>query len=250
MKVYELMGCSRSGHHTILNWLIINHIGFQCEWKYKMNCMANTGLYFLCEANHDIPLGHKFIKEEKNNIDTLFVGYEDTPSDYTIFNEDKIFRGPLNLDYRLEYNIEHKGRMILIRNFYDNLSSRIKSNEKKLFSVWDNGKPFLMDTAEHFIFRWKSQARRCVEKKSSYLKFEDWLFNKEIRDQFLFENFGLRDMYGIENIKGTQSSFGSTENVTNRANSMEIPEKTKELIKNDTELQYLIEALGYEYKSI
>jgi len=250
MKIYELMGCSRSGHHTILNWLIMNHIGMQCEWRYKMNIMSNTGFHILSEANHDIPLGHKFIREAKDNIETLFVGYEDTPSDYTIFNEDKIYRGPLNLEYKKQYDIEHKGRMILIRNFYDNLSSRIKSNEKEIFKTWNSGNPFLMDVAENFIYRWKSQARHCVEKKSSFLKFEDWLKNKEVRDKFLFDNFGLKDMYGTKEIKGTQSSFGSIENVTKRADSVEIPDETKELIRKDSELHYLMGALGYEYKSI
>jgi hypothetical protein len=250
MKIYELMGCSRSGHHTVLNWLIMNHVGFQCEWTYKMNNMANTGFYILSEANHDIPLGLKFIQEELNNIDTLFVGYEDTPSNYTIFNEDKIYKGPVNLEYRKKYEIEHKGRIILIRDFYDNLSSRLKSNEKELFVTWDSGTPFLMDVAEHFIFRWKSQARSCVEKKSSFLRFEDWLQNKEIRDKFLLDNFGLKDMYGTKEIRGTQSSFGSIENVTKRTGSVEIPEETKELIRKDSELHYLIGALGYEYKSI
>ena len=57
----------------------------------------------------------------------------------------------------------------------------------------------------------------------------------------MFDNFGLKDLYGIENINGTVSSFGNTENVTKRTGSVEIPEETKELIKNDSELQDIIQ---------
>jgi hypothetical protein len=250
MKIYELIGCCRSGHHAILNWLIINQIGFQCEWKFKMNAMGTTGFFFLNESNHDIPLSHKFIKDSKEKINILFMGYEDTPSDYTILNENKIYRGPNSLDYRKEYDIEYKGRMIFIRDFYNNLSSRLKANESVVGTEFKSGNQFILDVAEQFIYRWKSQARHCVENKCSFLKFEDWLNNKDVRDEFLFDNFGLKDLYGIKNIKGTQSSFGTIHNVTNRVDSIDIPENTKDLIRKDTELHYLIGALGYEYKLI
>ena len=68
--------------------------------------------------------------------------------------------------------------------------------------------------------------------------------------KFLFDNFGLKDLYGIQEINGTVSSFGTTENVTKRSGSVEIPEETTELIKNDTELQHLIGELSYDNRSI
>ena len=244
------MGCSRSGHHTILNWIVMNHVGFQSDWEFKMTTLGANGFHFLSEANHDIPISHKFLDEKKENISTILIGYEDTPANYTILNEDRIYKGPFALDYFYQYNIEHKGRIILIRDFYNNLSSRIKSNEKTLFTKWSSGKPFLFDVGEKFIYRWKNQARDCVNNKCLFLKFEDWINNKDVRDKFLFDAFGLKDLYSTKEIRGTVSSFGTIENVEKRSEQVEIPEETKELIRKDSELNYLIGALGYQYKDL
>ena len=80
------------------------------------------------------------------------------------------------------------------------------------------------------------------------MKFEDWLTNQEIRENFLFENFGLKDRYKLTKIQGTQSSFGDIENVDKRFEGLVIPDETLDLISKDSELHYLIGALGYEYK--
>jgi len=245
-----MMGCSRSGHHTIINWILKNMVGFQCDWKYKLNCMGDTNVFFLGEANHDIPLSYKMVDENYESIKTLLVGYEDTPSDYTVFRDDRVFVGINSLENLNKYDIDYKGRVLFIRDFYNNLTSRIKSNEKKIFLKWDTGTPHLFNIEEKFINIWKSQARGCIENKINYLKFEDWLDHKEIRDKFLYNNFNLKDIHDIKTIRGTTSSFGSNENVKNRFDSSIIPESTKKLIREDNELHYLIGALGYEYKEI
>lgn len=250
MIIYEMMGCSRSGHHSVMNWIIKNMVGFQCNWQYKLNWMVETDLYFLGEANHDIPLSFQLLEDYKEKIGTLFVGYEDTPWDYTIFREDKTFRGPKSLEFSLKYNFEYKSRIVFIRDFYNNLASRIKSNQKQIFTKWDTGNPHLFEVGEKYIYRWKSQARACIENKVSYLKFEDWLENKETREKFLYENFGLKDIFGIDSIDGTVSSFGETSNVKNRFDMDLIPDDIKELIKKDDELHDLVNKLGYENKSI
>jgi len=61
----------------------------------------------------------------------------------------------------------------------------------------------------------------------------------------------VRDFYGIEGIQGSQSSFEKNdESYTERYKGVEIPEETKELIMQDSELRYLIESLGYDYKNL
>jgi len=57
-------------------------------------------------------------------------------------------------------------------------------------------------------------------------------------------------LYGIEGIRGTQSSFVENKDLEKRFEQVEIPEETKEIIRKDSELHYLIGRLGYEYKSI
>jgi len=249
MKVYEILALSRSGHHSVVNWIIRNTIGFQCDWTYKLTELGTTGLFYLNEANHDIPLSFQFVEEKKDIIKKLYLNYEDTPGNYTIFNNDNVFRGPLSMSINGVNNTEFLGRVIVIRDFYNLLASRLKSNENKMFKKW-NDNVHLLDVGEQYIYRWKSQVRACINNNTPYLRFEDWLNNREIREEFLFKNFGLIDNFGTDGVFGTRSSFGSHEGVQDRSKQVEIPEKMKELIRRDNELHYLIGALGYEYKEI
>lgn len=250
MKIFEFIANCRSGHHSIYNWIIRNKIGFQYGWEYKFAALGDAGLFHLSEANHDIHLSFKFIEESLPNIDTLFVGYEDTFWDYTIFSDDNTFRGPQSLKDYKKYSMDYQGRIIFIRNFYSNLASRVKSNENKLFGKWDDTGLHIFDTGEKYIERWKSQARACVENKVIFLKFEDWVKNKKVREDFLLNNFGLKDIYGIDGIEGTRSSFEKRDKVLSRIEEIELPEETKNLIRNDSELHYLIGKMGYDYIKI
>jgi hypothetical protein len=203
MKVFETMGLCRSGHHAVLNWIFSNVAGFQIGWDYKLTKFIGIDLHFLDEANHDIPLSFKFVDEFLPQIKNLIVGYEDTPWDYTIFREDKKYNGALSLNYKQEYNIESQGRLVVIRDFYNNLSSRIKANEKKLQKEWQSEKVFYFKTEEEYIERWKNLAKACVEEKVSYIRFEDWTSNKKIRNEILSKHFGMSELRGTSEIKGT-----------------------------------------------
>jgi len=249
MKIYEILALSRSGHHSVVNWIIRNTVGFQCDWTYKLTQLGSNGLFYLNEANHDIQMGFDFVLEKKDLVKKLYLNYEDTPGDYTVFNNDNIFKGPLSLKFPGVENDEFNGRVIVIRDFYSLLSSRLKANENKIFKKW-NDNVHLLEVGEHYIFRWKSQARACIYNNTPYLRFEDWLNHKDIREDFLLKNFGLVDNFGIEGVFGTRSSFGSHKGVHDRSNDMEIPEQIKDLIRKDTELHYLIGAMGYKYKKI
>ena len=250
MKIFEVLALSRSGHHSIKNWIIRNHVGFQIGWDYKLTVADGTNFYHLGEANHDIDLGLKYLEDRKDTIDCLLCCYEDAPWDYTIFNTDRVFQGSYRLELKDSLKIDHQGRMVFIRDFYNNLSSRIRSNEKNLFTKWNEDKSHLFDVGERYIERWKDLARSCVENKISYLKFEDWLSNQEVREKFLFDNFGIRDQYKINNIRGSQSSFGTTNNVEKRFEELNISDETKDLISKDSELHYLIGRLNYNHIKI
>ena len=249
MKIYEILSLSRSGHHSVVNWIIRNTAGFQCAWEYKMTQLGPNGLFYLNETNHDVDLSFQYINEKKDSIKKLYLNYEDTPGDFTLFNRDKTYRGPFSLSIDGVRNTEFTGRVIIIRDFYNLLASRLKANENKMFTKLDQN-THLFDVDEQFIFRWKSQVKSCLFDNTPFLKFEDWIKNKEMREKFLFENFGLKDRYGIEGINGTGSSFGSNEGVNNRISQVQIPEYTKELIRKDTELHYLMGKLDYDYRSI
>lgn len=244
MKLYEISSTCRSGHHTVMNWIIKNFSGQQCGWQYKMNLLGN-GMKILSEANHDIHLSYRFIEEQIPSTNILLVGYEDAPWNYTIFNNDREFKGIDSLDISNKYGFTYGSKVVIIRDFYNNLSSRIKSNEEKLFEKWDSKDVHTFDVENDFIVRWKNLAKACIENKVSYIRFEDWISNKKVRDQFIFENYGMRDIFGTEGIFGTKSSFGTTQGVLERKYQVEIPHKTMDLIQSDKELLELIKEMGY-----
>lgn len=248
-KLIEISALCRSGHHAVLNWVIRSLTGQQCTWAHKMNILDN-GFRILSEANHDIPLSYQFIEEQMSGTKVLVAGYEDTSWNYSIFSDDNIYRGPISLGKLDKYNLEYWTKFVVIRDFYSNLSSRIKSNNNKAMKKWDNGDPHLFAVDQVFIDRWKNLARACVNGKVAYIKFEDWISDPKIRAEFLYENFQVKDMYGTGEILGTNSSFDNKEHVENRRDQVKIPDSILELIRKDGELHYLMGALGYPYKNI
>jgi hypothetical protein len=249
MKLIEVTALCRSGHHAVLNWIIRNMCGQQCTWAHKMNLMDN-GLRILSEANHDIHLSYQFIEEQLKYTNLLIAGYEDTPWNYTIFSDSFIYKGPSSLETAISYGFKSHQKIVVVRDFYSNLSSRIKSNENKKFKKWNDKEEHLFDVGNEYVNRWKNLARSCVNEKVSFIKFEDWITNESVRKTFLMDNFQIKDIYGTSEIIGTNSSFGDKEKVKDRMGEVEIPEDIKEIIRKDNELHYLIGALGYKYREI
>jgi len=248
MNFYEIIAPHRSGHHSMMNWLIRNLSGNQCTWEYKMNIISD-GMYQLNCANHNIDDSLKFYKEFKNDYKELIVSYEDTFWDYTIFNNERVFKGKNSLNF-LENPLFNYQRIVFIRDFYNNLSSRIKANENENFKSFRTGAVIQFDVAENFIDRWKNNAKACLDNKSHFLKFEDWLNNKSKREEFLYRVINNKEIYDNTGIIGTHSSFGETKNLTDRISQINLPKNIKELISKDNELHYLIGKMGYEYREL
>jgi hypothetical protein len=246
MEVFEIFGLSRSGHHAMTNWLIKNMVGHECGMEWKLNIMDN-GVYYINEGNLDKHLTKEYVKDHKNNFKRLFISYENEKTDFSILNKNEKYITPMSLDVEDMSNINNNYRIVFIRNFYDNLASRIKSNEINL-SKSREGQFTPWDTEKDFINLWKNQAKIILENKCLFLKYEDWLTSKNIRDKFI--NNMLRHGEIFDNkVKGTPSSFGDNK-VIDRFSQIQISEETKELIRKDNELHYLMGALGYEYREI
>lgn len=250
MKLIETVGLSRSGHHAILNWVLQNLVGFQIEWKYKMTLLNNTNVFLLDEANHNIPESFKFIDEFLPKIGTLIVSYEDTFWDYTIFREDKNYYGPLSLNFKKEYNINYISRFCVIRDFYDNLVSRIVANNKSMGVEFGTSTPFYFKTNEIYINRWKNLAKACIERKIPFIKFEDWQDSKNKRSEFLYTTFGINEINEPDKVIGTKSSFGSEKKANRFYNLDVINDDIKTCILKDNELHYLIGKIGYNYREL
>lgn len=246
MKIFEVFGLSRSGHHAMINWLIKNLCGKECGMNWKLNIM-DDGLFYINEGNLDEELTLKYIEEQKDNIRVLIISYENCNTDYSILNDKKKYNGPLSINNENVKQFSNNYRIIFLRDFYNNLASRIKSNEKHL-SKTREGNPQPWNVKDGYINKWKESAKNFNSNNFISLKFEDWLENKNIRDNFMRNIIQTGEIYD-NRVKGTQSSFGDN-NVSERINMVKIPEETKELIRKDNELHYLIGALGYEYKEI
>jgi hypothetical protein len=250
MKIFEFIALSRSGHHAMLNWILQNLVGFQLNWEYKITRLGDTSLYYINEGNYGINFTFDFIEKNIKDMKNLFIGYENVDSNFTIFRDDKIYRGSLCKIKFSEYEAKTEKRIVFIRDFYNNLSSRIRANMNEDMFIKTDGKKLVFDVEENFIKIWKQMATSILKKKVAFLKYEDWLENSEIRNEFLIENFNTHQIYDFENIIGTSSSFGESKNYKKRFDPNLIPEKIKEIIRKDTELHYLIGRLGYEFVEI
>ena len=240
--IIEVLSMRRSGHHAIMAWLAENLTGLKLHsWDYRLTVMGSSEFFILNEAN----LWQKNAQQLLNGFDnppkTLMVNYEDSITTYSIFGPNNHYYGKMNL--RSVWGIEPKNssRFLIIRNFYNLISSRYHANISSHYGhTYD----------KEFIELWKENARAVLNNSIPYIKFEDWLTSKEIRNQFLIDNFSVCERISTENIKGTGSSFKESKNVLDRHKMVDLPDSVKEMIKKDDELNYLIGALGYEYKKL
>ena len=75
MKIIEIFGLSRSGHHAMTNWLIKNLCGNESPMEWKLSIM-NDGLIYINEGNLDKEVTLKYIEDQKHILRTLSMSYE------------------------------------------------------------------------------------------------------------------------------------------------------------------------------
>ncbi|NBX77736.1 hypothetical protein EBQ93_00050, partial [bacterium] len=125
--------------------------------------------------------------------------------------------------------------------------------KKNLGGIFDNqGKEIQFDISNHFIQIWKQQAYEIINRKCHHLKFEDWINSPKIRQQFLFENFKIFEIWDHTQVKGTVSSFEDLDKskINDRVSQVEFTDQTKSLVNSDNELKDLILELGYPLKQL
>jgi len=238
----EMIGLKRSGHHAIMNWLISNLTHQQVDYWYKYIRLGGTNFWILNDSSHKIEEGGKMfldtIEDSKTIPDTLLVNYEDTNTDYCLFNNDKKYKGSKSKYEFYGHKVKLNSRILIIRNFYDNIFSRYLGVENRIVveAFYD----------KRFIDLWKKHAKFYLKNKDRCIKFDDWVNNPYRRDEFLKYNFNINETFGVDNIRGTSSS--NTKGI--KKDYTILPENIKELIHRDNELHNLIGALGYEYKEL
>lgn len=242
MNLIETIALRRSGHHAVMSWFVKNLIG-SYDHSFNVTVQRDTKSVVWNDVGYtekEIEL-IRGLKELPKNI---FINYEDKRSNFTFFEKDLIYKGPYRLDRFDDILVENSKRILIIRDFFNNLCSRITINKKQ---------EFIMGTEKGFIEGWKNHAKSILNDEVHYIKYEDWLTCGECRVKFLKDTFGIKERVKKESANGTNSSYDSTNTTHDYLNRFDpniIPEEIKELIRKDNELHYLIGALGYEYKKI
>jgi hypothetical protein len=242
MNLTETIALRRSGHHVVMSWFIKNLIG-QASWDYQVTVQRGTKTIIWNDGGygeHELEL----YKEIGFVPDNIFINYEDKLSNFSFFQKNDTYIGPLGFNKYEEFNFVNSKRILIIRDFYNNLCSRITKNKKQERQMIVDGE---------FIEMWKNHAKSIVNNEVHHIKYEDWLTNNEIRLKFLQDVFGTKEIVKKEQANGTMSSFegeSNTNDYLNRFDPSIIPDDTKKLIREDNELHYLMGKLGYDYKEI
>ena len=193
-------------------------------------------------------LSLKYINDQAPTTKFLFLSYENSELDYSILNTEKKYFFPTSIDLECIKNFHYNRRIIILRNFYNNLASRLKANQENIVLSRD-GEVLQWDVGQNFVDQWKNNAKNILNNNFHGIKYEDWMVDKSKRNEFLNKVFGVDEFFDNK-VLGTHSSFGDIENVNKRHKQIEIPNDIKELIKKDNELHYLMGKLGYEYLEI
>lgn len=242
MNLFETIALRRSGHHAVMSWYIKNLIG-DSNWDYLVTIQAGTKSVIWNDGGYN-ENEIEIVRGLKNKPKEIFINYEDKHSDFTFFEKTHTYRGPKRLNKYDDFYFDESKRILIIRDFYNNLCSRITQNRKQERQ---------MNISQGFIDRWKNHAKSIINDEIHYIKYEDWLTCNDCRKRFLQDVFGIKEIVKKEQAKGTHSSYDtkSTEyNYLNRFDPTIIPDDVKKLIREDNELHYLIGALGYTYREI
>ena len=242
MRIYEVLGLSRSGHHAMVNWLIKNLCGGESDMQWKLSIMPNN-LIYINEGNLDIDTTLKYVREHTERAKALILSYENSDVNFSVLNNDRKYVSPISLNYQALPKYVDNRRIVFIRDFYNNLASRIESNKKHM-TKFREGNVFQWDVRKQYIQSWKNFAKHIIDGKADYLKYEDWMTSKEIRSEFMRKMVGYGEQFDNK-VRGTNSSFGTDKLVLNRIDQVEVPEDIKDLVNSDTELEDIIIKLGY-----
>ena len=226
--IIEFYGLRRSGIHAVLAWLQANISNSPEQQLTKEKVLfERENLYFVNEANTycDNIMFEKLVSSGKHVI----LGYEDAELDFSIAKRNK----------------HSSTKIVLLREFRNNVASRIKFQQNSNFSASSKR---LHNTDEQYFKKYRSYLENVT------ITYEDWLFSKEARDTIM-------NKIGFDNIdetdKVTDFGYGSSfvgtrldekQNLISRFKQVEIPQQCKEYHQSLIELQQYNDLFDKYYK--
>jgi len=243
MKIIEIFANRRSGHHFFMSWIISNISGKKdnkiknlerITWINDEICHYNDATY------------HAFFNEKKvfSEIEDIinkkpkyfFINYEDSGG---VYNR-------LNKEGTLIYE-NNPLKIIFVRDFLNTFASKWKVSEtdlKNLYYGFNSNRKIIQN-----VESWKTIANDYLNEKYVGFKYENLLYDNNEKTDFLKNNFNVDETFKSNELKGTKSSF-NTLNFNDRYKEVNFSDNFKKIIYSDSELNYLIGALGYDYRKI
>lgn len=246
MKVFHIYSIPRTGHHCIINWILLQnkknaiHINNCNIENKKLTCRQITPYLFNDNILHyneiieciDVKIQNKIICFIRNN-ETIF-SYNISDLDLILLSSENNILNKLN-KYK-PYNSDSK-KIIIQRDFKNWIASLITYFKFKE-----------IDSYTSYITIWENLSNNYNNKDVLFIKYNEWFKNIEYRKE-ICKNLDLKFTdEGLNEVKkfGNGSSFDNLQfndnaqkmNVLRRYEQLEDDELYKKIINNN---QHLLE---------
>lgn len=236
MKIIEVFANKRSGHHFFMSWLVSNLSGKKDTKIKDLNKITwiNNEICHYNDATY-----HAFFNEEKvlSEIEEII---DKKPKYFIINYEESGLLNKLNSEGTV-INKNNTVKVVFLRDFLNTMASKWAVSETDLREFY-----FGFENIEHIkenIDYWKMMTKSYLNENTIGLTYEELLSSTESREKFL-NNFGVIETIKPDEIQGTKSSF-TTKNFNERFKEIKFNNLFKKIIKEDEELNLLIEELNY-----
>lgn len=236
MKIIEVFANRRSGHHFFMSWLVSNLSGFKDTKIKELNRITwiNDEICHYNDATY-----HAFFNEEKvkNEIKEII---NKNPKYLIINYEESGLYNKLNKEGAFLYEYDTV-KLVFIRDFLNTFASKwaVSETDLKEFYFGFKNKEQILEN----ITSWKTIADSYISDISIGIKYEEVLQDEEKRKEIL-GHFKVDEKIKPNELQGTKSSF-STNNFNERYKEVNFSDLFKTIIKDDINLQNLINKLEY-----
>lgn len=236
MDIIEIFANRRSGHHFFLSWFTSNLLGTKDTETKELNRVT----WLTPKAAHMNDASyHAFFDYEGTIMDIGAIALKSP--DYIFLNYEDAGMSNKVADY-LSSNEIPTTKVIFIRDFLNMMASKwkVSRGDMEQFYFGFEREDIILDN----IRDWKDMAKAYLSNKYARISYEDILLKPEVKDKFLWDNFGKREIFPSNQVEGTKSSFASSD-FNSRYKEVEFNQLFKDLTMSDPELRMLIHEMGY-----